>query len=194
MGPRHTRIIATTTCYPPRRCSLVSDWSVVAGIVAAGLAGACREAPAPGVDKNAAPLDKRAAPARWRSVIWLPSSRCPAATGSSTAWSVIEAGRPSSSPGSPRRSQKVERPNAAHSVRVGITSARSTSPTSPSASIPGNEQGLRAVTWGGLPVPQRSVEDGRERLRRRRPGSAVRVPVDVLHWRRRPDRRISTSV
>ena len=28
--------------------------SVVAGIVAAGLAGACREAPAPAVDKNAA--------------------------------------------------------------------------------------------------------------------------------------------
>ena len=51
IGRRHTRIIATTTCYPLDVHRLRQ--SVVAGIVAAGMAGACREAPAPSADKNA---------------------------------------------------------------------------------------------------------------------------------------------
>ena len=52
MGPRHTRIIATPACYPPRVYRL--RLRVVAGIIVAGLAAACREAPAPSVDKNTA--------------------------------------------------------------------------------------------------------------------------------------------
>jgi hypothetical protein len=72
---------------------------------------------------------------RSRSVIWRPTSRCPAVMARNTAWQVTEVVRRSCSRGSPKRSQKVERPNAAHSVRVGIKFARSTSRTSPPASI-----------------------------------------------------------
>ena len=133
MGPRHTRIIATTACYPPRCARSQTERGRRHRRRGPGRLRAARPLPR---QSTRTPRPRRSPrPARSRSVIWLPSSRCPAATGSSTAWRVIEVARPSSSRGSPRRSQKVERPNAAHSVRVGIRFARSTSHTSPSASI-----------------------------------------------------------
>jgi hypothetical protein len=133
MGPGHTRIIATTACYPPRQCGMVSDgaWSQASSPPGWPAHAATRLPPHP---VRTPPL-RPSRLVRSRSVIWHRSSRCPAPTGSSTASPAIEVARPSSSRGLLTRSQRVERPNAAHSVRVGIGSARSTSRTSVSASI-----------------------------------------------------------
>jgi hypothetical protein len=132
-GPRHTWIIAgSAACYAPRQCGLVSGiaWSQ-ASSPRAWQVRAARPLP-PDSKRMGRRLLRHLV--RSRPVIWRPSSCCQAATESSTASPVIEDGRPSFSPGSPTRSQKVERPNAAHSVRVAMRSARLTSRTSGSVS------------------------------------------------------------
>ena len=185
MGPRHRRIIATTAWYPPRRW-----WTVLGSASSRALSPRdwrVRVAtPLPPHRTRAPCLRPSRLLVRSRSVIRHRSSRCLAPTGSSTVWRVIEVARPSSSRGSPTRSQRVERPNAAHSVRVGIGSARSTSRTSVSASI------LRKRTRPsrsllGWTIPSSVIRRGQSRAlmasstrinRSRRGGRSTSVPMD----------------